>query len=100
MNEVNFTLVLLFLIIIHFVSAVIVCYLISRRIKRLSECNRNKYVLGQVKTLKDHRLLAAILPLIGPIIGFAILNGAVIGVPEKGLKVNSPGGSNSHSDGE
>ena len=100
MNEVNFTLVLLILIAIHLVSAVIVYSLIYCKVQRLSECNRNKYVLRQIETLKGQKLLVALLPLIGPIIGFAILKGAVLGVPEKGLKVNSPGGSNSQSDGE
>jgi hypothetical protein len=100
MSEVNFTVVILIIIAIHLVSAVIVYPLISSKIQSLSKYKRNKYVLRQIKTLEDHRLLAAILPLIGPIIGFAILKGAVLGVPEKGLKVNSPGDSNSFSDGE
>lgn len=100
MNEVNFSLVLLILIAIHLVSAVIVYSLISRKVQRLSEFNRNKYVLRQIETLKGQILLVVLLPLIGPIIGFAILNGAAPGVPEKGLKINNPGESNSFTDGE
>jgi hypothetical protein len=100
MNELNFTVVILILLAIHLMSAVIVFSLISRKIQSLSECKRNKYILRQIKTLEGYRSLVVLLPLIGPIVGLAIVNGAVLGVPEKGLKVNSPGGSNSFSDDE
>jgi len=100
MNEVNITVVILTLTIIHLVSASVVLFFISKSVKRLLELKRNKYVLKHVNKLKNHRLLVLLLPLIGPIIGFALINGLEVGIPENGLKVNGPGESNSFSDGD
>ena len=100
MNEVNITVVILTLIIIHLVSASVVLFFISKGVKRLLELKRNKYVLKHVNKLKSHRLLVLLLPLIGPIIGFSLINGLKVGIPEKGVKVNGAGESNSFSDGD
>ncbi len=100
MNEVNFTAVIIILFTIHIVCASIVLILMYKKVRSLLDGKRNKYVLRQIEKLQNHRLLVALLPLIGPIVGFAIINGAVLGVPEKGFKVNDPRGSNSFSDGE
>jgi hypothetical protein len=75
-------------------------FLISKSINRLCKLKRNKYILSHIEKLSNHKLLVIFLPLIGPIVGFALINGLEVGIPEKGLKVNSPGDSNSISDGE
>ncbi len=100
MNEVNITVVILILFIIHLVCASIVLFLISRSINRLGKLKRNKYILGHIEKLNNHKLLVLLLPLIGPIVGFALINGLEVGIPEKGLQVNSLGKSDSNSDSE
>jgi hypothetical protein len=100
MNEVNITVVILILATIHLVCASVVFFLISKSINRLCKLKRNKYILSHIEKLSNHKLLVIFLPLIGPIVGFALINGLEVGIPEKGLKVNSPGDSNSISDGE
>jgi uncharacterized membrane protein YdjX (TVP38/TMEM64 family) len=100
MNEVNINVVILILFIIHLVCASIVLFLISRSINRLGKLKRNKYILGHIEKLNNHKLLVLLLPLIGPIVGFALINGLEVGISEKGLQVNSPEKSNSNSDSE
>ena len=100
MNEVNITVVILILITIHLLCAGVVLFSISKSVHRLRELKRNKYVSKQIEKLQHHKLLVIFLPLIGPIVGFALINGLEVGNPEKGFKVNSPEESSSISDGE
>ena len=100
MNEVNITVVILILFTIHLVCASVVLFLISKSVKHLLELKRNKYILSHIDKLKRHRLLVILLPVIGPIVGFAITKGFEVGITEKGLKVNSPGESSSSTDGD
>ena len=100
MNEVNITVVILILVTIHLVCAWVVLFLISKSVNRLLELKSNKYILLHIDKLKSYRLLVILLPVIGPIVGFDIVNGLELGITEKGLKINSPGESSSFSDGE
>jgi hypothetical protein len=100
MNEVNITVVILILITIHLLCASVVLLLISKSVNRLRGLKGNKYILKHIEKLKYHKLLVIFLPLIGPIVGFALINGLEVGNPEKGFKVNSPEESSSISDGE
>jgi hypothetical protein len=82
------------------VCASVVLFLISKSINRLRKLKRNKYIFAHIEKLNRHKILVMVVPLIGPIVGFASVNGLEVGIPEEGLKVNDPGHSSSISDGE
>jgi nitrate/nitrite transporter NarK len=98
MNEMLFSTVLVVLIVTHAIAAAICLFFIFRKIEALRKVKQSKKTLEMQNVLNNHIWLVALLPIAGPIVGYAILRGVLLGVPERGFKVNDPGGSNSSSD--
>jgi len=100
MTEVNLAVTISILFGIHLICAVITLFSISGKVRSLSKGKRNKFTLSQIDKLNGQRWLVVLLPIIGPIVGFAITCGTVLGVHDKGFRVNDPGGLDSFSDSE
>ncbi|SET40524.1 hypothetical protein [Thalassotalea agarivorans] len=100
LDEVNFFSVILVLFLVHVLCACIVFVLILKRIDGLKKLKRNKYIVAHIDRLESYKLLVLVLPVIGPIIGWAISNGLDTGITETGLKVNDSGGTSADFDSE
>jgi hypothetical protein len=98
MNELVFSTILAVLLLTHAVFATISLFFIFRKIEELRKASKSKKSVQMQKVLGDHIWLVVLLPIAGPIVGYAILKGAVLGVPEHGLKINAPSGSDSFTD--
>ncbi len=101
MIEINLPVIISILFGIHFMCAAIALCTIYRKVRSLSQGKRNKFTVRKIDRLNGQRWLIVLLPIIGPIVGFSITQGPVPSAPDKGLKVNDPGGlGSSFSDSE
>ena len=98
MSDSEFLLILGVIVIIHLVLASPVLFFMFRRIEKVREAKLPKKHKQQIEMMNKHIWVVALLPIAGPIIGAALLKGLELGVPEKGFKVNDPGGRDSASD--